>query len=179
MRQLNARDARFILELLNEPSFIRFIGDKGARTLDDARQYIAEGPVASYRNNGFGLYLVQTKDRFQRIGMCGLVKRDALLDVDLGFAFLPAFWSKGYAVEASRAVMHLASATFGIRRVVAITSIDNTASMSLLQKIGLRFDKTCELPGHQEPVNLFIPDAPGVATPGVATPGVVTTERLR
>jgi RimJ/RimL family protein N-acetyltransferase len=174
LRQLNSRDARFILELLNDPSFIRFIGDKGARTLEDARRYIAEGPVASYRNNGFGLYLVQIKDTSERIGMCGLVKRDALLDVDIGFAFLPAFWSQGYALESSKAVMNLASASFGIRRVVAITSTDNEASMSLLRKIGLHFDKTCELPGHQGLVNLFTPDEPGVGTPGVVTPGVVT-----
>jgi RimJ/RimL family protein N-acetyltransferase len=162
LRQLNSRDARFILELLNEPSFIRYIGDKGARTLDDARQYIAEGPVASYRSNGFGLYLVQIGETSERIGMCGLVKRDALLDVDIGFAFMPEFWSKGYAVEASRAVMSLARASFGIQRVVAITSTDNEASMSLLRKIGLRFDRTCELPGHSVPVNLFTPDSHGM-----------------
>ena len=159
LRQLTPRDAPFILELLNDPSFIRFIGDKGARTLDDARQYIAEGPITSYRNNGFGLYLVQIKDTSERIGMCGLVKRDALLDVDIGFAFLPAYRSKGYALEASRAVMNLASGSFGIRRVVAITSLDNEASMSLLRKIGLQFDRTCELPGHRGLVNLFTPDA--------------------
>jgi RimJ/RimL family protein N-acetyltransferase len=159
LRQLTERDARFMLKLLNDPSFIRFIGDKGARTLDDARQYIAEGPLASYRGNGFGLYLVQIKGTAERIGMCGLVKRDALLDVDIGFAFLPAYWSKGYALEASTAVMKLARESFGIRRVVAITSTDNEASMSLLRKIGLQFDRTCELPGHKGPVNLFTPDA--------------------
>jgi len=175
LRQLNSRDARFILELLNDPSFIRFIGDKGARTLDDARQYIAEGPVTSYRNNGFGLYLVQVKDTSEQIGMCGLVKRDALLDVDIGFAFLPEFWSKGYALEACKAVMNLATAAFGIQRVVAITSTDNEASMRLLRKIGLHLDKTCELPGHQGPVNLFTPDEPSVVTSGVVTPGVATS----
>jgi RimJ/RimL family protein N-acetyltransferase len=163
LRQLTARDARFILKLLNDPAFIRFIGDKGARTLDDARQYIAEGPVRSYRDNGFGLYLVQIKGTSERIGMCGLVKRDALPDVDIGFAFMPAFWSKGYALEASRAVMNLARAAFGIRRVIAITSPDNEASMSLLNKIGLHFEKTCELPGHRGVVNLFTPDAAAAA----------------
>ena len=166
LRQLNERDAAFILGLLNESSFIRFIGDKGARSLDDARRYIAEGPVASYRTNGFGLYLVEIRDSSERIGMCGLVKREALVDVDIGFAFMPAHWSKGYAVEASRVVMQLASARFGIRRVVAITSVDNEASMRVLRKIGLTLEKTCRLPGHENPVNLF---TPGVATPGVDT----------
>ena len=157
LRELTADDAAFILELLNDPSFIRYIGDKGARTLEDARQYIADGPRTSYTHNGFGLYLVQIKETGQRIGMCGLVKRDVLNDVDIGFAFLPAFWSRGYALESSREVMHLARNVFGIRRVVAITSTDNHGSMSLLRKIGLRFDRTVALPGHSDVVNLFVP----------------------
>jgi RimJ/RimL family protein N-acetyltransferase len=167
LRELNGGDAAFILELLNEPSFLKYIGDKGARTLDDARRYIADGPRASYAHNGFGLYLVQIRDTGERIGICGLVKREALYDVDIGFAFLPAYWSKGYAVEASHAVMHLARTRFQIPRVVAITSLDNQGSMRLLRKIGLTFARTLELPGHAEPVNLFVPaeeDAAGGAS---------------
>ena len=158
LRELTAEDAAFILELLNDPSFIRFIGDKGARTLEDARQYIADGPRASYSHNGFGLYLVQIKETGQRIGMCGLVKRDVLTDVDIGFAFLPDYRLRGYALESSREVMHLARNVFGIRRVVAITSTDNHGSMSVLKKIGLRFDRTVTLPGHGDVVNLFVPE---------------------
>ncbi len=157
LRELTAGDAAFILELLNDAAFIHFIGDKGARTLEDARRYIADGPCASYANNGFGLYLVQIKETGRRIGMCGLVKRDFLRDVDIGFAFLPAYWSKGYALESSRAVMHLARNVFGIARVVAITSTQNHGSMRLLQKIGLRYERTMTLPGHAEEVNLFTP----------------------
>jgi RimJ/RimL family protein N-acetyltransferase len=166
LRELNGGDAAFILQLLNEPSFLKYIGDKGARTLDDARRYIADGPRASYLHNGFGLYLVQIRETGERIGICGLVKREALYDVDIGFAFLPAFWSKGYALEASRAVMHLARTRFRIPRVVAITSLDNEGSMRLLRKIGLKFARTVELPGHAESVNLFVPaeeTATGVA----------------
>ena len=157
LRELTATDAEFILELLNDPAFIRFIGDKGARTLDDARQYIADGPRASYAANSFGLYLVQTKAAAQRIGICGLVKRDVLQDIDIGFAFLPAFRSQGFALESCRAVMHLARNVFGIERVVAITSTDNHGSMRLLEKIGLRFDRAMTLPGHSAAVNLFTP----------------------
>lgn len=157
LRELNGGDAAFILQLLNEPSFLRYIGDKGARTPDDARRYIADGPRASYAHNGFGLYLVQIRDSGERIGICGLVKREALYDVDIGFAFLPAYWAKGYALESCRAVMHLAQTRFHIPRVVAITSLDNQGSMRLLQKIGLRFSRTLQLPGQAEPVNLFVP----------------------
>jgi RimJ/RimL family protein N-acetyltransferase len=157
LRELTANDAAFILELLNDPSFLRFIGDKGARTLADARRYIADGPRASYAHHGFGLYLVQRQPGGERIGICGLVKREALHDVDIGFAFLPAYWSQGYALEASQAVMHLARERFGIPRVVAITSLDNHGSMRLLHKIGLQFERTLCLPGQTEPVNLFVP----------------------
>src|SRR6476659_4648638 len=105
LRQFTVADAEFILTLLNEPSFLRYIGDKKVRNLDDARQYILNGPVASYERNGFGLYLVEVKDQHTPIGMCGLLKRDELPDPDIGFAFLPAFWKKGFAFEAATAVM--------------------------------------------------------------------------
>ena len=99
LRHLSTEDAGFILELLNEPSFIRNIGDRGVRTIEGANTYILNGPVASYARNGFGLYLVKLKETDESIGMCGLIKRDTLDDVDIGYALLPRFWSKGYAVE--------------------------------------------------------------------------------
>src|SRR6185503_13067540 len=99
IRQLSREDAPFILQLVNEPSFIQNIGDRGVRTLADANSYILNGPVASYARNGFGLYLVVLKETNESIGMCGLIKRAGLDDVDIGYAFLPKFWSKGYAVE--------------------------------------------------------------------------------
>lgn len=157
LRELEEGDAAFILKLLNEPSFLRYIGDKGARTPEDARRYIQDGPRSSYAQNGFGLYLVQTQAGGERIGICGLVKREALFDVDIGFAFLPAFWSQGYALEACQSVMHLARSRFRIERVVAITSRDNESSMRLLRKIGLDFERTMNLPGQSESVNLFVP----------------------
>src|SRR5258707_6327278 len=102
---MRIEDAEFIFELVNQPAFIRNIGDKGVRTLDDARNYILNGPVASYGRFGFGLYLIQQKESGFPIGICGLLKRETLKDVDLGFAFLPQFWRKGYAFESATAVM--------------------------------------------------------------------------
>ena len=157
LRELTVRDAAFILRLLNDPSFLRFIGDKGARTLEDARRYITEGPGASYRRNGFGLYLVQLRETGERLGMCGLVKRDGLPDVDIGFAFLPRYWSNGYASESGAAVLRLARTRFRIPRVVAITAPDNQGSMRVLCKIGLQFERTIQLTGQSECVNLFVP----------------------
>lgn len=95
LRQLTPADAPFILQLLNEPSWLQFIGDRGVRTLAEAEQYIINGPIAMYVEYGFGLYVVEQKENPQPMGLCGLIKRPLLEDVDIGFAFLPAFWGKG------------------------------------------------------------------------------------
>ena len=158
LRRMTADDAEFILKLVNEPSFIRFIGDKGVRNRADAVQYIQTGPVASYERFGFGLYLVELRESRVPIGMCGLVKRDSLPDVDVGFAFLPAFWSKGYASEAAAAVKAYGKDVLGIKRLVAITNPDNESSIKLLEKIGLRFDRMIRLSEDASEIKLFASD---------------------
>jgi len=158
LRRLSTDDAEFILQLLNEPSFLRFIGDKGVRTLRDARDYILNGPVDMYNRFGFGLYLTELKDGGVPIGICGLIKRDALEDVDIGFAFLPKFWAKGYAYESASAVMTYGKDVLGLRRIVAITSPDNHASAKLLGKLGLQFERMVKLSEDAEEVRLFVAD---------------------
>jgi RimJ/RimL family protein N-acetyltransferase len=158
LRWLSTDDAEFILELLNEPSFLRFIGDKGVRTLDDARDYISNGPVDMYNRLGFGLYLTELKDGGVPIGICGLIKRDALQDVDIGFAFLPRFWAKGYAYESASAVMTYGKDVLGLKRILAITSQDNHASAKLLKKLGLQFERMILLSEDTEEVRLFVTD---------------------
>ena len=158
LRHLSTDDSEFVLALLNEPSFLHYIGDKGVRTHEDARQYILSGPAASYEQYGFGLFLVELKDSHMPIGMCGLIKREELDDVDIGYAYLPAFWSKGYAVEAAAAVMKYGRAVLGLERIVAITSLDNDSSGRVLEKIGLRFEKLIRLPGHDADSRLFTPN---------------------
>ena len=155
LRRLCADDAEFILELLNQPSFLRYIGDKGVRNTEDAIRYIETGPVASYDRFGFGLYLVELKESDVSIGMCGLLKRETLPDVDIGFAFLPGYWSQGYAFEAAAAVMNYGREALGLRRIVAITSLDNASSIKLLEKIGLRFERLIKLGEDQPEVRLF------------------------
>jgi RimJ/RimL family protein N-acetyltransferase len=155
LRKLSTDDAEFIVELLNQPSFLRYIGDKGVRNIADAVQYIQTGPVASYERFGFGLYLVELKETGVPIGICGLLKRDSLPDVDIGFAFLPAYWSQGYAMESAAAVMNYGREVLGIKRIVAITSPDNDASIRLLEKIGLRFEGMIKLSSDQSEVRLF------------------------
>lgn len=155
LRWLDFCDAPFIYELVNDPSFIRFIGDKGVHTLEDARNYILNGPVASYQQYGFGLYLTESKDSRIPMGICGILKRDTLPDPDIGFAFLPAYWNKGYAYEASLAVLEHAKETFGVERVLAITTPNNEASERLLLKLGFRFDRLTKLSADANQVKLF------------------------
>jgi len=157
LRQMRVEDAEFIFELVNEPAFIRNIGDKGVRTLDDARDYILSGPVASYAKFGFGLYVVVLKETGAAIGICGLLKRDSLEDVDIGFAFLERFRRQGFAYEAAAAVMEYGRNSLGLKRIVAITSPDNEASIRVLEKIGLQFEKMIRMPGSGEDTRLFVP----------------------
>jgi len=157
LRQLSTEtDLEFTLRLLNEPSFLQNIGDKGVRTLDDANQYLLTGPIASYDKNGFGLYLVQLKDSSVPIGMCGLIKRDTLPDVDIGFALVPEYWNHGYAIEAAAGVAAYAHNELGIDRIVAIANPENEPSARVLNKLGLAFERLIDL-GDGKPVKLFTP----------------------
>ena len=157
LRRVELDDAAFLLDLLNQPSFLHFIGDKGLRTLDDARDYILTGPLASYERFGFGMYLTVLKEERIPIGICGLLKRDSLEDVDVGYAFLPQFWSKGYAFESASAVMAYARNVLGIDRIVAVVSPDNGASIHILEKLGLRFETMIRLLEDSPEIKLFTP----------------------
>jgi RimJ/RimL family protein N-acetyltransferase len=161
LHRLAPNDSAFILELLNEPSFLENIGDRGVRTLADACRYILNGPIASYRKLGFGLYLVTLKDSGLPIGICGLLKRDSLDHPDIGFAFLQRYWSQGYAHESAAAVLHYGWTTLRLERIVAITKPHNQASTALLEKLGLRFEKNIVLPDHGCENRLFAARAPG------------------
>jgi RimJ/RimL family protein N-acetyltransferase len=154
LRRLTESDAPFIRELVNEPSWIRFIGDRGVRTEEDARAYLVRGPIAMYERLGFGLWMCETKEGGEPLGICGLIKRDTLEDVDIGFAFLPRFWGQGYAHEAASAVLDYGREVLELDRIVAITSPDNTPSIRLLEKLGLRLEKTFEMGGM--PTQLFV-----------------------
>jgi RimJ/RimL family protein N-acetyltransferase len=156
VRWLNADDGEFIFALLNQPSWIQYIGDKDIKTLEDALRYIENGPVAMYKRMGFGLYLIELRESGEPIGMCGLIKREALEDVDLGFAFLPTFWRKGYAFEAAAAVMCYGRKALGLRRIVAILSQDNDRSSRLLEKLGFSFEGVVRLQPTDEDLKLYV-----------------------
>jgi RimJ/RimL family protein N-acetyltransferase len=172
LRELELQDDGFILRLLNEEAFMRFIGDKGVRTLADARDYILQGPMDSYRRFGFGLYLTGLRDSGQPIGICGLVKRDTLADVDIGFAFLSHYWSRGYAAESAAAVLAYGTQQLRLPRIVAITAPDNQGSIAVLEKIGLRFQSMIKLSEHSPELKMYGPpgDRPMDGIPRISEP---------
>lgn len=158
--ELALDDAEFILGLLNEEPFVRYIGDKGVRTPTDARRYITTGPVASYERFGFGLYRVALAADGRPMGICGLLKRDVLEDPDLGFAFLQQYWSQGYAFESASAVLAHARGTLGLARILAITSPDNEPSIGLLDKLGFTFERMARLTEGEPDVKVFVSEGP-------------------
>ena len=158
LRHLTEDDAEFYVALVNDPDWLRFIGDRGLRTADAAREYLATGPIPGYPRNGFGLYLTALREDGTPVGICGLVRREGLDDVDVGFAFLPAFRGRGYAVEAGNAVLAQARDDVGLAHVAAITNPDNDASIAVLQKLGFRFERLMRLAPEAAEVNLFLRD---------------------
>jgi RimJ/RimL family protein N-acetyltransferase len=155
LRRFEPSDAAFAMALVNDPAWVRFIGKRDVPDLDAARRYLENGPIAMYAKHGFGLWCVALRSTGEAIGMCGLIKRDTLPDVDVGFAFLPRYRGLGYALEAAQATMAYARDTLGLARVVAILSKDNERSASLLVKLGFVPEGTITMPNDAEELALY------------------------
>ncbi|MBL0328099.1 MAG: GNAT family N-acetyltransferase [Bacteroidetes bacterium] len=154
--EITIEDTPFIFELLNTPSWIKFIGDRGIKTENDAKNYILNKFLPAYSTSWFGFRLVRMNDSKTPIGIAGLVKRDALEHIDIGFAFLPQYEGKGYGFESAAAIMEYAETTLGIKTIAGITNADNTRSIALLEKLGLRYQKMILLPNETEEIMLFL-----------------------
>lgn len=158
LREMTIADAPFICDLLNQPSFLRYIGDRKVRTPADAAAFIESRYRQSYRDHGYGLYIVQSRVTAGPMGICGFVRRDTLPDADMGFAFLPQFEGQGYAYEAAAATLDVAPVAFGLTRVLAIAQSDNARSHSLLARLGFAFERLVVLPGEADALSLFTRD---------------------
>jgi RimJ/RimL family protein N-acetyltransferase len=155
LRKMTPADAPFILELLNDADFLAYIGDRNVRSLDDARDYLLNGPIDSYARYGHGLYLVESLEDEQPAGMCGLLFREAWQETDIGYAFLPRFRGRGYALEAGSAVLDYGRRVLGKSRIIAIVSPGNSASIAVLEKLGLRFEKRARLTAEADEVLVY------------------------
>jgi len=148
-------DTGFIIGLLNDPSFIRYIGDKGVRTTEDAEEYLRTGPLQSYEAQGYGLFRTALRDGGAPIGICGLLQRDYLDDPDIGFALLPEYRSKGCAFEAAQGVLEWGRDSLGIQRIVGLVDPGNRSSISLLERLGLEFEKSLRVDGEDRETSLY------------------------
>jgi [ribosomal protein S5]-alanine N-acetyltransferase len=155
LRKLRLSDASFMLELLNTPLWLKFIGDRGVKSIEDAEKYLLNGSLKSYRENGFGFYCVEEKSSKKAIGMCGYVKRDELKDVDFGFAFLPEFIGKGYGFEIAKPTLDFGKSILKFERITAIVNPENIPSNNLLKKLGFVFEKTIEFSETKVILNLY------------------------
>ncbi|HZW58656.1 MAG TPA: GNAT family N-acetyltransferase [Woeseiaceae bacterium] len=156
LRELTVDDAAFLKDVMNDAGFLKYIGDRGIRTLDDARAYLERGPLDSYRRHGYGMYLVTRRADDAALGICGLVRRDSLDAPDLGFAFLPPYRSQGYASEAAAATLEFGRKTLGLARILAIATPDNGASNRILRKCGMRLERRVRLPPDDSELNLYV-----------------------
>lgn len=156
LRKPTVDDAAFMLRLVNEPSWLQYIGDRKVYTLEDAKNYLLNGSIKSFESSGFGFGIVVLKETGDCIGTCGLVKRVFLDDVDIGFAFFPEYGGKGYAFEVADATLQYAHKELGIKRIAAITTSDNLSSIKLLKKLGFLFARTILVEGEE--LYLFVSD---------------------
>lgn len=157
IRKMTLEDAPFLLKLLNEPSWIQFIGDRNVHTIKDAENYIQNKMIDNYKIFGFGFYVIINKENNKSIGTTGLIDREGMKNIEVGFALLQEFEGKGYAYEATKAILNYASEKLNINPIVAITDLENVKSIRLLNRLGLHFDKNIQLPNFEKPCKLFIP----------------------
>jgi RimJ/RimL family protein N-acetyltransferase len=155
LRELTPADDAFMLGLLNSPAFLRYIGDRNVRSLADAGRYLREGAIAAYARDGYGMYAVERRGDRLTVGVCGLVRRPGLDDADLGFAFLPEHCSLGYGSESAMAMLRHAREVLGLGRVVAIVVRDNAASIRLLERLGMVYERDVQLPHDPQPLMLY------------------------
>lgn len=158
LRRFVFDDAADVVGLLNQPSFIRNIGDRGVRNVDDARRFLHDGPMAMYERYGFGLWRCARRADDVFVGMCGLLRRDILPDVDLGYAFLPEHWGQGYAFEAANATAELAVRRFGLNRIIGVVKEHNAASIRVLEKVGMRYERMYPMHPDEPEVRLYARD---------------------
>jgi RimJ/RimL family protein N-acetyltransferase len=155
IRELNLHDTDFIIQLVNTPGWLKYIGDRNIKSEEQATRYLVEGPLTSYQENGFGLWLAELKENGQPIGMCGLLRRDYLDYPDIGFAFLPHFIGKGYAFEAAKEIISLGFTQFKLEKMCAITVPDNHLSIKLLEKIGMQYSHRIQAPVTHDELSVY------------------------
>jgi len=155
LRRLTIDDAPLMLAIWNDPEFVRYVGDRGIRTLDQAQTALRDGVLRLYADHGFGPYTMVLPNPDRAIGICGLFQRDSLDDPDIGFAVLPDYRNRGYVFEAARSVVAYAREELKLQRLTAIVSPENAASVALIRKLGLEFERMHRMSGDDDEVAIY------------------------
>lgn len=155
LTELTLSDYSFIVDLLNSPGWLQYIGDRNVHTREQAEAYLTNGPIKSYREFGFGLMKVGIIETHQPIGICGLLKRETLPHPDLGFAFLPQFNGQGFAMEAANVIVQHVRKELDVQTILAVTLPDNQRSIQLLEKLTFQYESVFSFPGSQEKLSLY------------------------
>lgn len=155
LREITLNDADFIFKLMNDPAWIQNIGDREIYSVKDAEDYIQSKIFASYQENGFGFYVIELKDSQERVGSAGLVNREGLEHIDIGYALLPDYRGHGYAFEATKMIYDYGTKSLGLDKIVAIVNPKNQKSILLLEKLGLEFERMIVLPDTEEEIKLY------------------------
>lgn len=155
LKPMSTDDSQLIFELYNSPNFIRFIGDRNIKTVDDAENYIKNKFLPQIEKLGYGNYLISRKEDGKKIGSVGIFERDGLDVHDIGFSFLPEFEGKGYGYESASKLMEVGFKEFGLKKISAITTKENISSQKLIEKLGLKFQKMVSLPNDEEELRYY------------------------
>ncbi|HVG41509.1 MAG TPA: GNAT family N-acetyltransferase [Chitinophagaceae bacterium] len=155
LRQFTTDDSAFILELVNTEGWLRYIGNRNISNLEQAQNYLVNGPIKSYQTYGYGLCMVQLKSSNEAAGMCGFIKRDTLENIDLGFAFLPQFTGNGYAFETAKMTVNYGFEQLQQKKIAAITLPQNDRSIRLLNKLGFVYEQNIHPEDSKEDLLLF------------------------
>jgi RimJ/RimL family protein N-acetyltransferase len=156
LSEFNKNDAIFFYQLVNDPAWKQFIGDRNLHTILDAEKYLENNVIPSYEKFGFGFYVVRLKEDNTSIGMCGLIKRDWMDYVEIGYAFLAQYRGKGYAIESCITTKKYAKEKLAINQIAAITDVDNEKSGNLLNRLGFKFERLISYPGENKKCKLYL-----------------------
>ncbi len=134
-RALTVHDAAAFFALNSHPDVMRFTGEPPLRSLEEARESIANYP--DFNTVGYGRWGCVLKETQAVIGFCGLKYLPSLDEVDVGFRFLPQYWGRGFATEACSASITFGFEVLGLRCIIGLVLAENIPSIRVLNKVGM------------------------------------------
>jgi ribosomal-protein-alanine N-acetyltransferase len=145
LREFDINYAESFYELNLNPNVIKYTGNSAFKDIDEARVFLEN--YSDYRRNGFGRWAVINKVNQEFLGWCGLKYDEKLDETDIGFRFFEHFWNKGFATESAKACINYGLKKLNLKTIVGRAMKENTASIKVLEKIGLQYDRDFDFNG--------------------------------